>query len=169
MMKFFRKHRKAVSPVIAVMLLVAVAVAAVGAYFIWFRSFQTQTQKSVQETSEGALGGGLQVISQTDDGTTYYVVVKNTLNSGGIALQAVRISPGPAAGTTTTLTTANGLRSTRTPDTNVSIAAGQNITLRVTPSTTGATNPYTIATGSTRTFTFEANAGYVVVATYTDS
>lgn len=39
MMKFFRKHKKAVSPVIAVMLLVAVAVAAVGAYFIWFRSF----------------------------------------------------------------------------------------------------------------------------------
>ena len=39
MMKFFRKHRKAVSPVIAVMLLVAVAVAAVGAYFIWFRIF----------------------------------------------------------------------------------------------------------------------------------
>ena len=29
MMKFFRKHKKAVSPVIAVMLLVAVAVAAV--------------------------------------------------------------------------------------------------------------------------------------------
>ena len=44
MMKFFRKHKKAVSPVIAVMLLVAVAVAAVGAYFIWFRSFQAQTQ-----------------------------------------------------------------------------------------------------------------------------
>jgi flagellin-like protein len=34
MMKFFRKHKKAVSPVIAVMLLVAVAVAAVGAYLL---------------------------------------------------------------------------------------------------------------------------------------
>ncbi|HQK63270.1 MAG: hypothetical protein KA027_01380 [Candidatus Methanofastidiosum sp.] len=49
------------------MLLVAVAVAAVGAYFIWFRSFQTQTQKSVQEQSSGSLGGGLQMISMTDN------------------------------------------------------------------------------------------------------
>lgn len=72
MMKFFRKHKKAVSPVIAVMLLVAVAVAAVGAYFIWFRFFQTQTQKSVQEQSSGALGGGLQILSITDDGSQYF-------------------------------------------------------------------------------------------------
>ena len=56
MMKFFRKHKKAVSPVIAVMLLVAVAVAAVGAYFIWFRSFQAQTQGAVQDEASGALG-----------------------------------------------------------------------------------------------------------------
>ena len=76
MMKFFRKHRKAVSPVIAVMLLVAVAVAAVGAYFIWFRSFQTQTQKSVQETSAGALGSGLKVINLTDDGTKVLLTIK---------------------------------------------------------------------------------------------
>jgi len=72
MMKFFRKHKKAVSPVIAVMLLVAVAVAAVGAYFIWFRSFQTQTQKSVQEQSSGSLGGGLQMISMTDNSANYF-------------------------------------------------------------------------------------------------
>ena len=71
MMKFFRKHKKAVSPVIAVMLS-CVAVAAVGAYFIWFRSFQTQTQKSVQEQSSGALGGGLQILSITDDGSQYF-------------------------------------------------------------------------------------------------
>lgn len=52
MVKFFRKHRKAVTPVIAVMMLVAVAVAAVGAYVIWFRSFQIQTQKNIQDTHE---------------------------------------------------------------------------------------------------------------------
>lgn len=80
MMGFFRKHRKAVSPVIAVMLLVAVAVAAVGAYFIWFRSFQTQTQKSVQQQSQGSLGGQLQALSATNDQDYYYLVIRNTTN-----------------------------------------------------------------------------------------
>ena len=155
-MKFFRKHRKAVSPVIAVMLLVAVAVAAVGAYFIWFRSFQTQTQKSVQEQSSGALGGGLQVVSMTDDGSSYYVVIKNTLGSGGISINSTaRVSPAATAGSTATVDV-NGTRS---------VGAGLTTTLRLTP-TAGA---YTLRTGTTRTFTFEGNAGAIVVTTYTDS
>lgn len=77
MMKFFRKHKKAVSPVIAVMLLVAVAVAAVGAYFIWFRSFQAQTQGAVQDEASGALGTTVQVISIANDTTSYYITLKN--------------------------------------------------------------------------------------------
>jgi len=77
MMKFFRKHRKAVSPVIATMLLVAVAVAAVGAYFIWFRSFQTQSQGSVQEAASGALGAELQVANMANDQNKYYITLKN--------------------------------------------------------------------------------------------
>ena len=77
MMKFFRKHRKAVSPVIATMLLVAVAVAAVGAYFIWFRSFQTQSQGSVQDAASGALGAELQVANIANDETKYYITLKN--------------------------------------------------------------------------------------------
>ena len=77
MMKFFRKHRKAVSPVIATMLLVAVAVAAVGAYFIWFRSFQTQSQGSVQEAASGALGAELQVTNMANDQSKYYITLKN--------------------------------------------------------------------------------------------
>lgn len=46
------RNKKAVSPAIAVMLLVAVAVAATGAYFIWYKSFEQPTQKQVEiETS----------------------------------------------------------------------------------------------------------------------
>ena len=157
MMKFFRKHRKAVSPVIAVMLLVAVAVAAVGAYFIWFRSFQTQTQKSVQETSEGALGGGLQVISMTDDGNSYYFVVKNTQNSGAIAISTIRVSPSTATGTTEVIPTGGG-----TILGSLGIGAGNSTTLTIDP-------VFALRTGTTRTFTLEGNAGAIVVTTYTDS
>ncbi|NPV50211.1 MAG: hypothetical protein HPY60_03320 [Candidatus Methanofastidiosum sp.] len=160
MMKFFRKHRKAVSPVIAVMLLVAVAVAAVGAYFIWFRSFQTQTQKSVQETSEGALGGGLQVINITDDGSKFYVVLKNTLSSGTITLDdTVNINPGNA--------------STKDPGTATispvgPISAGSTITTTIVPFSVDGN--FTLLTGTTRTFTILSDDGtFVVTHTYTDS
>jgi flagellin-like protein len=150
MMKFFRKHKKAVSPVIAVMLLVAVAVAAVGAYFIWFRSFQTQTQKSVQETSEGALGGGLQVVSFTDDGQYYYVNLKNTMASGSIQITGVRVNPPAGATCNTTFT-------------DVEIAPGSTKTYVLRPS-------FTMATGTTRTFTIEANSATIVITTtYADS
>lgn len=76
MMKFFRKHRKAVSPVIAVMLLVAVAVAAVGAYFIWFRSFQAGQQEAVREATGDVIGPQLSV-SATNDATFFYITIKN--------------------------------------------------------------------------------------------
>jgi len=88
-MKFFRKHKKAVSPVIAVMLLVAVAVAAVGAYFIWFRSFQAQTQGAVQDEASGALGTQMQVISMTNDTTQYYIVIRNAMNVNATVTDAL--------------------------------------------------------------------------------
>jgi len=75
-MKFFRKHKKAVSPVIAVMLLVAVAVAAVGAYFIWFRSFQSSQQEAVREATADVIGPQLQV-DVANDATNFYVTVRN--------------------------------------------------------------------------------------------
>jgi len=40
-------NKKAVSPVIAVMLLFAVAVTAVGAHYIWFKAFQAGSQKEI--------------------------------------------------------------------------------------------------------------------------
>ncbi|KYC54785.1 MAG: hypothetical protein AN188_00708 [Candidatus Methanofastidiosum methylothiophilum] len=156
MMKFFRKHKKAVSPVIAVMLLVAVAVAAVGAYFIWFRSFQTQTQKGVQEASSGALGTGLQVVSFTDDGKVYYVVLKNTLSSGVLKFTGAKVNP-PGTG--------NNLNSTFTDvSLNTGIVPGESKTYRLNPV------GFSLATGKTRTFLLEANNSTVVTSvTYADS
>ncbi len=155
-MKFFRKHKKAVSPVIAVMLLVAVAVAAVGAYFIWFRSFQTQTQKGVQEASSGALGTGLQVVSFTDDGKVYYVVLKNTLSSGVLKFTGAKVNP-PGTG--------NNLNTTFTDvSLNTGIVPGESKTYRLNP------NGFSLATGKTRTFLLEANNSTVVTSvTYADS
>ncbi len=156
-MKFFRKHKKAVSPVIAVMLLVAVAVAAVGAYFIWFRSFQTQTQKGVQEASSGALGTGLQVVSFTDDGKVYYVVLKNTLSSGVLKFTGAKVNP-PGTG--------NNLNSTFTDAQSGApgIVPGESKTYRLNPV------GFSLATGKTRTFLLEANNSTVVTSvTYADS
>jgi len=162
-MKFFRKHKKAVSPVIAVMLLVAVAV---GAYFIWFRSFQTQTQKSVQEQSSGALGGGLQMVSMTDDGTNYYIVLKNTTGTNIRFNQVgtnrpITASPGGSLVITSPLV-----------DNNVSIASQSTVTITANP-----TGSWKITRGNTRTFTFNAilspdtaeRRAETLVYTYTDS
>jgi len=156
-MKFFRKHRKAVSPVIATMLLVAVAVAAVGAYFIWFRSFQTQSQKSVQETSEGALGGGLQVVSMTDDGKHYFINIKNTMSSGTVTLsQKFNVNPGG----TVTLVDA----STFGIPADYIIAPGTTKTFGLNASWGD------LATGQSRTFIVtNTDATMVTTVTYADS
>jgi len=71
-----KMNKKAVSPVIAVMLLVAVAVAAVGAYFIWYKSFQAGSQKNVEEQT-GTIGSKLRVTNITNDNVTFYITVKN--------------------------------------------------------------------------------------------
>jgi flagellin-like protein len=71
-----RMNKKAVSPVIAVMLLVAVAVAAVGAYFIWYKSFQAGSQKQVEEQT-GTIGSKLRVTNITNDNVTFYITLKN--------------------------------------------------------------------------------------------
>ncbi len=138
------------------MLLVAVAVAAVGAYFIWFRSFQTQTQKGVQEASSGALGTGLQVVSFTDDGKVYYVVLKNTLSSGVLKFTGAKVNP-PGTG--------NNLNTTFTDvSLNTGIVPGESKTYRLNP------NGFSLATGKTRTFLLEANNSTVVTSvTYADS
>lgn len=120
-------------------------------YFIWFRSFQTQTQKSVQEVSQNASGGGLQVISMTDDGNKYYIVMKNTLSSNSITISSISITPGGS-----------------------STISSNNKTLP--PSTSGTFIIYPnfkLATGKARTFTTSAydNYGnsYVTATTYMDS
>jgi len=71
-----KMNKKAVSPVIAVMLLVAVAVAAVGAYFIWYKSFQAGSQKNVEEQT-GTIGSKLRVTNITNDNITFYITMKN--------------------------------------------------------------------------------------------
>jgi flagellin-like protein len=154
MMKFFRKHRKAVSPVIATMLLVAVAVAAVGAYFIWFRSFQTQSQGSVQEAASGALGAELQVANIANDETTYYISLRNASNAN-VSVTSIKASKGVEV----------------TIDTGNKIVTGNTATFEYTLG--GTTKP---ARGTTRTFTIGYDIGEgtnlptgVVVHTYTDS
>jgi len=76
-----KMNKKAVSPVIAVMLLVAVAVAAVGAYFIWYKSFQAGSQKNVEEQT-GTIGSKLRVTNITNDNVTFYITIKNATGYG---------------------------------------------------------------------------------------
>ena len=153
MMKFFRKHRKAVSPVIATMLLVAVAVAAVGAYFIWFRSFQTQSQGSVQEAASGALGAEVQVANIANDENYYYISLRNA-SAKAVTVNSVKRGI--------------DLNETST-DADIGIATGTSATVLFNP--IGTT---TLTRGSTYTFTIEytvddTNASGVVVHTYTNS
>lgn len=129
MMKFFRKHKKAVSPVIAVMLLVAVAVAAVGAYFIWFRSFQAQTQGAVQDEASGALGTQMQVLNMTNDGTNYYIVLRNATTKP-VTVNSIKV----------------GTDENTTP-VSVNITAGNSQTLLYSNTNVDPTR------GTTRTFT----------------
>ena len=152
MMKFFRKHKKAVSPVIAVMLLVAVAVAAVGAYFIWFRSFQTQTQGSVQQQASGALGTGLQVVSFANDSAYYYVSLRNS-SSATLDVKAIK----------------RGTDANKTVDDQagmpVRLLPNQTATVLFVPSAP-------IPSGKTDTFTVDFNSSTstgVLVHTYTAS
>ncbi len=77
-------NRKAVSPVVATMLLVAVAVASVSSYWVWFRSFQTQIQKEVEQQAGVSTSIRLEVVSINDDGNKYYVTLKNASSSGMI-------------------------------------------------------------------------------------
>jgi flagellin-like protein len=155
MMKFFRKHRKAVSPVIATMLLVAVAVAAVGAYFIWFRSFQTQSQGSVQEAASGALGSEVQVANIANDQTKYYITLKNA-GKGTVSGIIIAVAGNPNEVATQTWT----------------IPAGNSKTVEYNAT---AYNP--ITPGLTRVFTIEYTSTPLdgppttgtVVHTYTNS
>ncbi|HII95070.1 MAG TPA: Ig-like domain-containing protein [Candidatus Methanofastidiosum sp.] len=155
MMKFFRKHRKAVSPVIATMLLVAVAVAAVGAYFIWFRSFQTQSQGSVQEAASGALGSEVQVANIANDGNVYYISLRNA-SSKDVNVTAVK------RGTQDNASDPDGITH---PE--ILIPTGTTSTVLFNPRAT-------LTRGSTYTFTIEylikeTDASGVVVHTYTNS
>ncbi|MDY1591943.1 MAG: hypothetical protein RBS85_07280 [Methanofastidiosum sp.] len=157
MMKFFRKHRKAVSPVIAVMLLVAVAVAAVGAYFIWFRSFQTQTQGSVQEAASGALGTGLQVLGISNDETNYYITLRNASNYNSSHPINFKVS-----GVLATVTAPTEGTTEETPTEGNSVL-GKGVTKTFT--ITAPTKP---ARGTSRVFTIESNVS-TLTHTYADA
>ncbi|NYT03827.1 MAG: hypothetical protein GKC00_03870, partial [Candidatus Methanofastidiosa archaeon] len=50
-------------------------------YFIWFRSFQAQTQGAVQDEASGALGTQIQVLNITNDKTDYYIVLRNAMTN----------------------------------------------------------------------------------------
>jgi len=83
-------NKKAVSPVVATMLLVAVAVASVSSYWVWLRSFQTQVQKEVEQQSGVTTSLKLNVISITADGTSYYVTLKNASSSGALEFRGTQ-------------------------------------------------------------------------------
>jgi len=83
-------NRKAVSPVVATMLLVAVAVSSVSAYWVWFRSFQTQVQKEVEQQAGVSTSLRLNIVSITDDGTYYYVTLKNASSSGALDFRTIQ-------------------------------------------------------------------------------
>lgn len=110
----------------------------------------------MQEASSGALGTGLQVVSFTDDGKVYYVVLKNTLSSGVLKFTGAKVNP-PGTG--------NNLNTTFTDvSLNTGIVPGESKTYRLNP------NGFSLATGKTRTFLLEANNSTVVTSvTYADS
>ncbi|HNR44498.1 MAG TPA: hypothetical protein PKH80_04960 [Methanofastidiosum sp.] len=83
-------NRKAVSPVVATMLLVAVAVSSVSAYWVWVRSFQTQIQEEVEQRAGVSSSLRLNVVSITDDGTYYYVTLKNASSSDTLKFLAIQ-------------------------------------------------------------------------------
>ena len=83
-------NRKAVSPVVATMLLVAVAVSSVSAYWVWVRSFQTQIQEEVEQRAGVSSSLRLNVVSITDDGTYYYVTLKNASSSETLEFRAIQ-------------------------------------------------------------------------------
>lgn len=164
MMGFFRKHRKAVSPVIAVMLLVAVAVAAVGAYFIWFRSFQTQTQKSVQQQSQGSLGGQLQALSATNDQDRYYIVIRNTTNEDMVFQAAdIQVNGVPVTGLAIGGAWYNASDYTLTAGSSSTLAVSE---IGTSPIVTGTPRTIVVSTQGTTGTTPQQ---YVVTLDYTDA
>ena len=83
-------NRKAVSPVVATMLLIAVAVASVSSYYVWVRSFQTQIQKEVEQKAGASSMTKMEVVSINHDGTNYYVTLKNLSSSGNITFHGTQ-------------------------------------------------------------------------------
>jgi len=69
-------NRKLVSPVIAVMLFIALAVAAVGEYFIWYKSFQQKNRENVMEEIESK-GSKLRIVDLGNDSDTFYITLEN--------------------------------------------------------------------------------------------
>ena len=69
-------NRKLVSPVIAVMLFIALAVAAVGEYFIWYKSFQQKNRENVMEEIESK-GSKLKIVDLGNDNDTFYITLEN--------------------------------------------------------------------------------------------
>jgi len=129
-------------------------------YFIWFRSFQAQTQGAVQDEAAGALGTQVQVLSITNDNTAYYIVLRNAMTKD---VNVTGASIGGITGTATFSPTG----------TSAGIAAGTSKTFVVTPPATPITNLPT--RGTTRTFTITYTIASTppstgaLVHTYTDA
>ena len=83
-------NKKAVSPVVATMLLVAVAVSSVSTYWVWLRGFQTQVQKEVERQAGVTTSLKLNIVSINDDGTYYYVTLKNASSSGSLEFRGIQ-------------------------------------------------------------------------------
>ncbi|NMC61077.1 MAG: hypothetical protein GYA51_17100 [Candidatus Methanofastidiosa archaeon] len=83
-------NKKAVSPVVATMLLVAVAVASVSTYWVWLREFQTQVQKEVEQKAGVTTSLKLNIVSMNDDGIYYYVTLKNASSSGSLEFRGTQ-------------------------------------------------------------------------------
>lgn len=73
--------RKGITPVIALVLLLMMTVAAAGMAYVWFMSVQEETQTTVQESlSErtGQMAGAVTIDAVYETGNVAYVAVRNT-------------------------------------------------------------------------------------------
>jgi hypothetical protein len=159
--QIYPEKKKSNKKWIAIGIIILFVIALPSAYFIWFRSFQTQTQRIteiptqgyVQQTSQSALGSGIQILSVSDDGSKYYFVIKNTYSNNYVTINSSSFKRD-----------GNGAISSNPSSANINV--GESKTFAFTPNgvlTRGKTHTFTI-TGYT-----PSGEQTVIVTTYTDS